>query len=331
MASLPDVGEGLGVGLTIQSTMQLNPPTPTPRSPWQRLSQRQREEIAAYLFISPWLIGFVIFTLGAMLFSLGLSFFKSDLLTTFNFVGVDNYTRLWTDRFVGQALKVTSIYTFTTVPFGTALALAIALLLNQDVRWRGLFRTIYYLPSVVSGVAVAILWQWIYHPDFGLINAMLAWVGIDGPRWLFSREWALPALILMALWSVGGNMLIFLAGLQSIPTELYDAAHVDGANGWNRFWHVTIPMLTPTIFFNLILSIISSYQVFTTAYVMTEGGPGSATLMLVLLLYRVAFEQFKFGYASAIAWLLFAIILIFTLIVIRSSSFWVYYAGEERN
>ncbi len=312
--------------------MQLNPPTPAPpRSFWQRLSQRQREELAAYLFISPWLIGFLIFTLGAMLFSLGLSFFKTDLLTSFRFVGVDNYTRFWTDRFVGQALKVTSIYTFTTVPLGTALALAIALLLNQDVRWRGLFRTVYYLPSVVSGVAVAILWQWIYHPDFGLINAMLAWIGIDGPRWLFSREWALPALILMTLWSVGGNMLIFLAGLQGIPTELYDAAHVDGANGWQRFLNVTVPMLTPTIFFNLILSIIGSYQVFTTAYVMTEGGPGSATLMLVLLLYRVAFEQFKFGYASAIAWLLFGIILVFTLMVIRSSTFWVYYAGEERN
>lgn len=317
--------------------MQLNPPqpvSPTQHRWWhftQNLSQRQREELVAYLFISPWLIGFLVLTLGAMLFSLGLSFFKTDLLTTFRFVGVDNYTKLLTDRFVGQALRVTSIYTFTTVPLGTALALAIALLLNQEIRWRGLFRTVYYLPSVVSGVAVAILWQWIYHPDFGLINAMLAWVGIDGPRWLFSREWALPALILMALWSVGGNMLIFLAGLQSIPTELYDAAHVDGANSWRRFLHVTIPMLTPTIFFNLILSIIGSYQVFTTAFVMTEGGPGSATLMLVLLLYRVAFEQFKFGFASAIAWLLFAIILIFTLMVIRSSTFWVYYAGEERN
>jgi multiple sugar transport system permease protein len=313
--------------------MQLNPPTAAlPYRPRRlRLSQRQREEIAAYLFISPWLIGFLIFTLGAMLFSLGLSFFKTDLLTGFQFVGVDNYTRLWTDRFVGQALRVTTIYTFTTVPLGTALALAIALLLNQDVRWRGIFRTVYYLPSVVSGVAVAILWQWIYHPDFGLINALLAAIGIDGPRWLFSREWALPALILMTLWSVGGNMLIFLAGLQSIPTELYDAAHVDGANSWRRLRHVTVPMLTPTIFFNLILSIIGSYQVFTTAYVMTEGGPGSATLMLVLLLYRVAFEQFKFGYASAIAWLLFGIILLFTLLVIRSSTFWVYYAGEERN
>jgi multiple sugar transport system permease protein len=295
----------------------------------RHLSQRTREEIAAYLFISPWLVGFLIFTLGAMVFSLGLSFFKTDLLTNAQLVGLDNYVKLWNDRFVGQALKVTTIYTFTTVPLGTALALGMALLLNQRVAVQGLFRTIYYLPSVVSGVAVAILWQWIYHPEFGLINAMLDQIGIDGPRWLFSREWALPALILMALWSVGGSMLIFLAGLQNIPTELYDAAHVDGANAWHRFLHVTIPMLTPTIFFNLILSIIASYQVFTNAFVMTEGGPGSATLMMVLLLYRVAFEQFKFGYASTIAWLLFAIILVFTLMVIRSSSFWVYYAGEE--
>ncbi len=185
-------------------------------------------------------------------------------------------------------------------------------MLNQQVKGRGLFRTIYYLPSVVSGVAVAILWQWIYHPEFGLINSMLATIGIDGPRWLFSREWALPALIIMALWGVGGSMLIFLAGLQGIPTELYDAAHVDGANAWRRFVHVTIPMLTPTIFFVVILSIIASYQVFTNAYVMTEGGPGSATLMLVLLLYRVAFEQFHFGFASAIAWLIFGIIMVFS-------------------
>ena len=295
-----------------------------------RLSQRAREEIAAYLFISPWLIGFVIFTLGAMIFSLGLSFTKTDLLTSIRFTALDNYLDLWDDRFVRQALKVTTIYTFTTVPIGTVLALGIAVILNQGVVVQGLFRTIYYLPSVVSGVAVAILWQWIYHPEFGLINSMLAAIGIDGPRWLFSREWALPALILMSLWGVGGSMLIFLAGLQGIPTELYDASHVDGANAWRRFLHVTIPMLTPTIFFNLVLSIIGSYQVFTNAYVMTQGGPGSATLMLVLLLYRVAFEQFKFGYASAIAWLLFGIIMVFTLLVIRSSTFWVYYAGEER-
>ena len=216
------------------------------------------------------------------------------------------------------------------MPIGTALALLIAVLLNQNVNGQGLFRTVYYLPSVVSGVAVAILWQWIYHPDFGLINAMLGLIGIDGPRWLYSREWALPALILMTLWGVGGSMLIFLAGLQGIPTELYDAAHVDGAYAWRRFINVTIPMLTPTIFFLVILSIIGSYQVFTNAFVMTEGGPGSATLMLVLLLYRVAFEQFQFGFASAIAWLLFAIIMVFTLLVIRSSSFWVYYAGEEQ-
>lgn len=296
-----------------------------------RFSQRTHEELVAYLFISPWLIGFLIFTVGAMLFSLRLSFVKTDLLTFVRFTGLDNYTQMWSDRFVRQALRVTSIYTFTTVPLGTTLALGIALLLNQNVRLRGLFRTVYYLPSVVSGVAVALLWQWIYHPDFGLINSLLEQIGIDGPRWLFSRQWALPALILMALWGVGGNMLIFLAGLQSIPTELYNASHVDGANAWRRLWHVTIPMLTPTIFFNLILSIIGSYQVFTNAFVMTEGGPGSATLMLVLLLYRVSFEQFHFGYASAIAWLLFAIILIFTLMVIRSSQFWVYYAMEEES
>lgn len=294
-----------------------------------RFSQRRWEEMVAYLFISPWILGFLIFTVGAMLYSLGLSFAETDLLTFNRFVGLENFGELFSDRFVRRSLTVTTIYTFTTVPLGTILALGLALLLNQQLRFQGLFRTIFYLPSVVSGVAVAILWQWIYHPNFGLINSMLAQIGVDGPRWLFSREWALPALIIMALWSVGGSMLIFLAGLQGIPTELYDAAHVDGANAWRRFQHVTIPMLTPTIFFNLILSIIGSYQVFTNAFVMTEGGPGSATLMLVLLIYRVAFEQFHFGYASAIAWLLFTIILVFTLMIIRSSHFWVYYAVDE--
>jgi multiple sugar transport system permease protein len=300
-------------------------------APKRRLSQRAREEVAAYLFIAPWLIGFLVFTAGAMLFSLGLSFYKTDLLTYGYFTGLDNYLELMDDRFVSQALKVTTLYTFVTVPLGASFALGLAILLNQNMSLRGLFRTIYYLPSVVSGVAVAVLWQWIYHPDFGLINAMLGLIGIDGPRWLFSREWALPALMIMALWSVGGSMLIFLAGLQGIPTELYDAAQVDGAGRWQRFLHVTIPMLTPTIFFNLVLGIIGSYQVFTNAYVMTEGGPGSATLMLVLLLYRVAFQQFDFGYASAIAWLLFAIILCFSLLIIRSSNFWVFYGGEDRS
>ena len=292
-----------------------------------RLSQRAREEIAAYLFISPWLIGFLIFTLGAMVFSLGLSFTKTDLLTSIRFTGLDNYLALWDDRFVRQALKVTTLYTFTTVPVGTALALGIAVLLNQNVAVQGLFRTIYYLPSVVSGVAVGILWQWIYHPEFGLINAMLAAIGIDGPRWLFSREWALPALILMSLWGVGGSMLIFLADLQSVPTELYDASHVDGANAWRRFRHVNIPMLTPTIFFNLVLSILGSYQVFTNADVMTQGGPEDSTHFYALYLFNRAWRYLDMGYASAMGWILFVIVMGLTLLIFRTHHRWVHYGN----
>jgi multiple sugar transport system permease protein len=226
---------------------------------------------------------------------------------------------------VHKAFINTAIYSFVTVPVGTILALMIAVLLNQGIRWQSLWRTIYYLPSIVSGVAVALLWRWLYQPDVGLFNTLLYHVGIQGPRWVFSEEWAMPSIILVALWGAGAPMLIFLAGLQSIPTALYEAAEIDGAGPITRFFYITIPMLTPTIFFNVVLGIIGSWQVFTQALILTEGGPNNATLTVVLHLYRTGFRNLYFGYASAQAWALFLVVLIFVVLALRSARSWVQY------
>jgi multiple sugar transport system permease protein len=238
--------------------------------------------------------------------------------------------RLSRDKLFIKALINTAYYSFAMVPLGTAMALVIALLLNQRVKLQGFFRTVYYLPAIVSGVAVSVLWLWLYNPDYGLFNALLAEIGIQGPRWIYSATWAMPSMILVSVWGSGGSMLIFLAGLQGIPTPLYEAATIDGASVWDRFWHVTIPMLTPTIFFSVVLRIISSWQIFTQAYIMTAGGPRNATLTLVLYLYRKAFEQFHFGYSSSVAWALFFVILVFTLLMFKGSELWVYYESELR-
>lgn len=294
------------------------------------MSQRTREEIAGYFCIMPWFVGFLVFTVGAMLFSLGLTFFRTDLLSEARFIGLNNFVNLVQDQNFHKSLLVTSYYTFTTVPLGLVVGLVIALGLNEKIPVQSLWRTLYYLPSVVSGLAVAILWRWVFNPDIGLLNQVLRLMNIEGPRWLYSEQWVMPAFIIIGLWGSGGSMLLYLGGLQGIPTTLYEAARIDGANRLQTFWKITLPMLSPTIFFNLIMSIIGSFQVFTQALVMTNGGPNYATLTMVLYLYRKGFEQLHFGYASAVAWVLFLIILFFTLLVLRSSSAWVYYEGEIR-
>lgn len=296
----------------------------------RHLSQSRVEELTAYLFITPWVVGFVIFTLGAMAFSLGLSTFSTDLLSSSRFVGIRNYVDLGKDPLFQKAIFVTFYYTVLVVPCGTVIAMLIALLLNQKVVALGLWRTVYYLPAVVTGVAVAILWGWVLNPDAGLFNQGLAVLGIHGPRWFGSETWAVPGLVLIAIWGTGTNMLLYLAGLQSIPTEVQEAAKIDGASSVRLFWHVTLPLLTPTVFFNVVINIIGSFQVFTNAYVLTQGGPNNATLTMVLYIYRQGFQLFHFGYASALAWVLFAIILIFTLLVVRSSDRWVFYEGGLR-
>ncbi len=292
-------------------------------------SQRVREEIAAYLFISPWLIGFLIFNAGAMVYSLRLSFYETDLLSSSRYVGLENYRDLADDRLFLKSLRVTSTYTLLTVVPGTILALAIAMLLNQKVRFLSFWRTVYYLPAVVSGIAVVLIWSWVLQPDYGLLNSFLRSIGIVGPRWFASETWAIVGLAMIALWATGTNMLLFLAGLQSIPTELLEAAELDGAGALSKFRNITVPLLTPTILFSVVVGVIGSYQVFTSAYVLTNGGPNNATLTMVLYLYRQAFQLFEFGYASAVAWVMFAIIFVFTLILIRSSTYWVHYQGAE--
>jgi multiple sugar transport system permease protein len=297
--------------------------------PWLRqdraMKYTTREAIYGFLFISPWVLGFIAFTAGPMIGTFGISLFDTDFLTRNDFVGFQWYKSILGDTLVHKAFINTAIYAFVTVPLGTILALMIAVLLNQGIRGQSVWRTIYYLPSIVSGVAVAILWRWLYQPDVGLFNTLLSYLGIQGPRWVFSEEWAMPSIILVALWGAGAPMLIFLAGLQSIPTALYEAAEIDGAGPITRFFYITIPMLTPTIFFNVVLSIIGSWQVFTQALILTEGGPNNATLTVVLHLYRTGFRNFYFGYASAQAWVLFLVVLVFVVLALRSASSWVQY------
>lgn len=296
-----------------------------------RLNARQREEVEAFLFLAPWILGFLIFLVGPLLASVYLSLTEYNILRPAQFIGFENFEQLFLrDDLFWQSLRVTAIYTFASVPLIVALGYAVALLLNQKVWGLSLWRTIFYMPAVVSGVAVAVMWLWVFHPDMGVVNNALRLVGIAGPRWFGSPDWALTTLILTSLWGIGGGMVIYLAGLQGVPTHLYEAAELDGAGAWHRFLHVTLPMTTPVIFFNLLMGIIGSWQVFTSAFVITDGGPANSTLFLVLYLYRQGWSYFKMGYASAIAWVLFFIILIFTLIVFRSSG-WVYYEGDQES
>lgn len=293
------------------------------------MSSSRREAITFYLCIAPWLIGFVAFVLGPMLASLYFSMTRWNLLSAPVWAGLQNYQRLAQDPQVAQALKVTGLFTLAYVPLDLAGGLALALLLHQRVRGIGLFRTVFYLPSVISGVAYVVLWMWIFHPRAGLINTLLRYVGIAGPTWLASPDWALPAVVIMSLWGLGRSMVIYLAGLQGVPAHLYESAALDGASSWRQFWAITLPLLTPTIFFNLVLSIIGTAQTFTQAFVATNGGPLDATLFYVLYLYQQAFQFFRMGYASALAWVLFIIVLVLTLLVVRSGQSWVYYEGED--
>ena len=294
-----------------------------------RRSQRRREELAAYLFLTPWLVGFIVFYAGPMIYSFWLSLFQTDLLSTSKFVGAGNYRDLIHDPIFRKSLRVTATYTALFVPIGTALALGIALLLNQKIRFQGFWRTVYYLPAIVSGAAVAVLWSWVLNQR-GLVNQALRLVGIHGPRWFSDERWALPGIVLIALWGAGANMLLYLGGLQSIPTDVKEAASVDGATNLQRFRHVILPLLTPTLFYNVTINLIAAFQVFNTSYIVTDGGPNNATSTLVYYLYKQGFQLFEFGYASAIAWVLFAIILVFTLILVKSSGRWVYYEGGLR-
>ena len=295
------------------------------------------QERAGFLFISPWLIGFGVLTLGPMVFSLILAFTRWSAQTPVGdaeFVGFRNFGYLFNnDGSFGKSLWVTAYYVVLAVPITQAAALAVAVLMNNSVRGINLFRTIYFLPSVITGVAMGTLWLALFNNDFGLINEVLrvplGWVGLSPPDWFgTSANWAaIPAFVIMSVWGVGGAMVIYLAGLKNIPTSLYEAGTIDGTGPWRKFWNITLPMLSPLVFFNLVMGIIGSFQVFTQAFVMTGRGPDDSTLFYVLNLYYQAFEAHNMGYASAMAWVLFVIILFFTLLVFRGSRRFVYYEG----
>ncbi len=300
---------------------------------WSRRTQSQREEIMAYLLISPWVIGFLAFTLGPMLASLGLSFLETDMFSV-KFVGLQNYARLLstdeTRSLFWTSLYNTAYFVFFSIPLTMGVGFFIAILLNQNISGQSVYRVIYYLPAVIPGIAVSLLWLWLFHPEFGLINWFLSLVGVQGLRWLFDTRTAKLAFVIMNVWGAGGNMLVFLAGLQGIPTELYEAAKIDGASIGRRFLHITLPMISPTLFFVLVTDMIWTFQVFTNIFVMTDGkgGPANSTLMYVLYLYSVAFRQYRMGFASALAWMFFIVIMALTILIFRSSSAWVYYETE---
>jgi len=278
---------------------------------------------------APGLLGFILFTGGPIVASMVLSLMEWSVLRDPTFIGVGNYVEMLTnDQYFRRALVNTVYFVGVSIPAGMTLSFLVAILLNRKIWGITLFRTFFYLPSLVTGVAVAVLWAWLLNPQFGLINHGLRLLGFEGPEWLFNTKTAMPAMIVMSLWGIGSTVLIYLAGLQGIPEHLYEAADIDGANAIQKFRNVTIPLMTPVIFFNVIVGIIGSFQTFTQFYVMTNGGPANATLVYVLYLYRNAFEYFKMGYASALAWVLFFVILVLTAIQFYLAPRWVYYEGD---
>lgn len=294
--------------------------------------RNSKSERAGYLFILPWLIGLLLFTIGPMLFSLLLAFSKWDIITgvkSIEWVGLDNFTTMFHDDLFYQSLKVTFIFALVSVPLYQVASLLIALLLNMRNRGMKFFRLIFFMPSIIPAVAASMMWIMIFNPEYGILNRALALFGIQGPAWLQDPSYSLGALIVMGLWGVGNTVIIYLSGLQGVPEELYEAADLDGANLFQRFFNITLPMISPTVFFNVIMGIIGGFQYFTQAFVMTNGGPLNSTLFYNLYLYNKAFQDFEMGYASALSWVLFIIILAFTLLVIRSSSMWVYYQGDN--
>ena len=295
---------------------------------------RRREALVGYLYLLPWIIGFVLFTAGPMLASLYLSFTEYRITSPPTFIGLTNYqTALFDDPLFWSSLGRTFYFALVSVPIGLVGSLLLAMLLNQGLRGTSLLRTTFFLPGLTPIVATALVWTILLQPETGLINYALRLLDIEGPKWFGSVKWAIPGLILMTTWrSLGSNrMIIFLAGLQGVPNALYDAAAIDGANSWHRFRHVTLPMISPTLFFNLVLGVIAALRIFAAAMIATQGGPAYATWFFALHIYSQAFEYFEMGYGSALAWLFLLVMLAFTYIQFRSSSRWVYYEGEVRD
>jgi multiple sugar transport system permease protein len=285
----------------------------------------------AYLYLLPWLVGLAVFWVGPVFASFYFSFTEYDVLSPPRWIGLENYVKAFVDdQLFWPSLWRTFQYSFVVVPVGLLGSLFLAALLNRGLKGTNIYRTMFFIPHLVPAVATAMVWAWLLNPSLGPVNTALRAIGIEGPGWLTRKEWALPSIIMMNLWSsIGGNaMLIFLASLQGVPQSLLEAAQIDGAGGWARFRHVTLPMISPTILFNLVLGVIGALKVFTSAYVATEGGPSYATWFYALHIYRHSFQYFRMGYGSALAWVFAVVLLIFTYIQMSLSRRWVYYAGE---
>ncbi|MCX7847951.1 MAG: extracellular solute-binding protein [bacterium] len=300
---------------------------------WQATAMRdrgyfRRRWLAGLVCAAPWLIGFLLFTGGPILFSIIMSFCHYDILNPAVWVGLRNYRWILRhDPLFWKALWNT-LYMVIGIPLGLVVSLSIAMLLNQQLKGMTFYRTLFYMPAIVPAVAASILWLWIFNPTHGLLNTVLSWFGITGPAWLQDETWSKPSLILMGLWGAGSGMIIWLAGLKGIPTHLYEAAEVDGANAWQRFFHITLPMLSPYIFFNIVMGLIGTFQTFSQAYIMTQGGPVNSTLFYAYHLFNTAFRYLQMGEASAMAWVLFAIVFVLTLIQLWLSKRWVHYEAE---
>jgi multiple sugar transport system permease protein len=294
---------------------------------------RAAEVRAALLFISPWVIGMAVFLGGPILFSVLISFTRYDVLNEARYVGGANYMELARDPLVFKSV-VNTLFMLMRIPLMMIVSLAIALLLNRAVRGIGLYRTAFYMPAIVPMVAASLLWVWLFNPTFGPINQLLAWLfrtpllarfDLTPPLWLQDPRWSKPALIVMSVWSAGAGMIIWLAGLQSIPQQLYEAASIDGAGAWRRFWNITLPMLSPYVLFNAIIGVIATMQLFAESYIMTAGGPADSTMFYAYYLFRQAFSYFRMGYASALAWMLFVFVLALTVLQLWAGKKWVHY------
>lgn len=296
-------------------------------------AMRRKETIYGYIFVMPWIVGFIAFTAGPLIFSLMASFTNYNITSQMDFVGTENYQGLFTeDGLFWTSLWNTLYYVLFSVPLTTIGAILLSALLNQDIPGIRVFRTLYYLPAVLSGVGVYLLWMQLLDPGTGMVNLVLGWFGIDGPNWLFDPEWTKPSLIFMKLWSVGGAMLLYLASMQGVSKTLYEAAEIDGANTFRKFFHITLPMITPVIFFDVVTSLIGGFQIFQEAYVMSsngEGGPANSLLFYNLYMWRQAFENFNMGYAMAMSWILFIIVFVLTMINLKLAPRWVHYEGGD--
>jgi multiple sugar transport system permease protein len=303
-------------------------------------SLRRNDVMWAYIFLAPWIVGLVVFILGPILFSLGLSFYSYTLGREATFIGFDNWIKAFTqDEQFWPSIIRTFAYTAVVVPLSVFGALMTAILLNQKLRATTFYRTVFFMPHLTPIVAATFIWLWLLNPQYGLLNEIIWQIGLHltgtgfkGPGWFGDPAWALPALMLVALWAaIGGNMMvIFLAGLQGIPQELYEVASIDGANARARFWHVTLPMISPTLFFNSVLACIAAFQTFEVAFIGTKGGPAYATWLYSIHIYHTTFDLFDMGYGSTLAWILFIALSMFTILQFRSARSWVYYGGEAR-